>query len=181
MSRPDRGVPPDVAARYILPGDNRSGGAPPSGPQVTGITVLRYPPTIYPIPDARGFALFDQVDTIGVNTTYTPAGLSLAMPQGYTGVVRSVTIDVNDLTAATDVRYVIRIGGAAVPGYNDLRQFPRAAASVSRDFEAFIVIPDGQTVDMQFLNITGGANKMGALLTGWSWPSASGRRWIGEA
>lgn len=177
-----RSTPVDINERYNLPEKFGPGGnANLAPPVVTGVTVLRFPPQQYPIPDARGFTLFDQVDTVGVNQLLTPAGLVIAMPVGYTGVVRSITIDVNDIAATTDLRYSLRIGGTPVPGYDSLRHFPRVAASVSRDFDAYIVIPDGRTLDVLVTNVDGGAHKVGGSITGWSWPTTSGKRWIGEA
>lgn len=179
MRSPIRGVPADVEERYNLPGENRNAA---NGPRVpVTVTVQRSPPEIFPIPDARGFTLFDTADLTGVNSTATPAGLTLQLTDGYSAVIRAVSLDLNDVSATTDVRYAIRVGGAAVIGYDVLRHFPRVAASVSKDFDAFIVVPDGRKVDMIFTNVDGGAHKMGAQLVGWQWPTASGKRWMGDA
>lgn len=179
MRNPTRRVPPDVDARFVLPGEQRAGAAR-SGPVVTGVTVNRYPPELYPIPEARSFALFDTADMTGAGATATPAGLVLQLTDGYSAVIRSITIDLNDITVATNVRYTIRVGGASVPGYDQLRHFPRNASSVSRDFDAFIVVEDGRKIDALFTNVDGGAYKVGLSMTGWIWPTAAGRRWIGE-
>lgn len=180
MRSPTRNVPADIDARMILPGQSRSGGVPNSGVAVTGATAMRYPPELYPIPEARGFALFDAADMVGANTTVTPAGLVLQLSAGYSAVVRTVTIDANDMADTTDIRYTIRVNGAGVPGFDALRHFPRVAASVSRDFDAFIVVPDGAKLDVLITDVDGGAHKVGVSLTGWQWPTAAGKRWMGE-
>lgn len=148
------------------------------------LSVQRFPPDYFPIPGATEIFAYAEHDSVGAEAgtlLNLPApGSVLQLPPRHVGVIRTVAININDLTAADDLSFSLRINGTPVAGFGNLRVFPRAATSIERAWDTRILIPDGGTVDITFTNGNGGLHLVGATYTGWFWPEEAGRRWIGE-
>lgn len=141
------------------------------------------PPWIQRILSSQDYFL--QADGValgaGPNLSVTPASLRYVLPQGYRGNVAGVTIFVDAPTTSLDVNFTLRFNGAPVPGFTNLRSFPRAATNLSIDFSGPIVVPVGTIIDMIITNNNASTWTVGASITGWVWPLADEQRLFGDA
>lgn len=172
-----RSVPSDISGEYTKPG--RRDVAPPI-PRHVPI----YLPEIFPIPDAVEFNPSGSASSVGVETgtniTLLPAIVNglLEMPDQNIGIIRGFTISISNMLTTTNVTWTLLVNGAPAGGYGAIKMFPRASAFVGNSFDTFIRVPDGGTVSVQFSNVDGGTYVIGASLSGWYWPIASGERWL---
>lgn len=172
------GRPPDVA---LTQGQGGAPGVPrgtrpplqipgpsPSGPPAQ---VVALPPHIYAPAQAVDFnRAFSGTGLNAGNTPTAPAALSFGIPPNNVAVIRSVTLNINNMLATTDVVWRIRVDQSPVEGWAPLTIFPRASASVSRSFladETFIFFPDGGTIDVEIEVRDGATYHIGASYHGW--------------
>ena len=102
----------------------------------------------------------------------TPASSAIvaACPQNSIGYIRSIQFDINDVVATTLVTFSLLFNEAPVPGWNNIRVFPRVASSVSISYgpeETFIRVPDGQTIALRVTVTDANTYVVGALYHGW--------------
>jgi hypothetical protein len=166
-----RVVPADLLAPY----EPYQGG--PSGPHVDR-SLQVYLPEVFPIPSATEFNLVVAKATAVIEANID-IGLVLDLPQNNVGIVRGVTLYINNMLTTTNVTWTLTFNGAPVPGHNNLSIFPRAAPSVANSFDTFVRIPQGNPmkVRVQYSNNDGGAYTVGVALSGWFWPIQLGNLW----
>lgn len=149
----------------------------PSGPRVDR-SLQVYLPEVFPIPAATEFNPVVSKGTAVIESNID-IGLLVALPQNNEGIVRSVSIYINNMLATTNLTWTLRFNGAPVPGYNNLSIFPRPAPFVGNTFESFIRIPPGNPMNLTvtYSNNDGGTYQIGAALSGWFWPITLGNLW----
>jgi hypothetical protein len=149
-----------------------------SGLPAMGRMLILPLPEDSPIPDAHEFNVEGAVATAAVTANPVAiTGCSYTVPAGSLGVVRNVSVYINNMLATTDVRWFVYIDGSPVAGYAPITVFSRVAAFVGTSFDAKIRITGPATVSISFMNVDGGAYSVGAALGGWDWPQASDDRW----
>lgn len=152
--------------RSLGVGAARSAGMPLGPAQV-----VVFPPYQFPPPGAQFFNLFGNA-TVTNAAKSIPAGLSFNVPSGAVAVIRGLTLNVNTLTASSDVRFDLLVNGAPPPGWGNLTIFPRPATSVSASWDSgqiVVQVPDGGTVQLQlWVGAGDGASYLlGGTVTGW--------------
>lgn len=166
-------------------GAGRGGAAVPSpiygsrGEQQIARSLEIYLPDVLPIPEAQLFNVQGNVDSPGAETDVLIPNVTVQLPAGSIGVIRGLSIYVNDMLQTTDVQFTLRFDGNPVNGFSRLSMFPRLAPSVSNGFDTLIRVPMGVAITVTYTNVDGGVYKVGASFSGWSWPATSGDRWIG--
>jgi len=150
----------------------------PGGPSVAR-SLQVYLPEVFPIPAATEFNVVVSKASAGAETN-VDIGIVLDLPQNNIGIVRGVSLYINNMLTTTNVTWTLRFNGAPVPGYNNLSIFPRAAPSVANSFDSFVRIPQGNPMQVRvtYSNIDGAAYTVGAALSGWFWPITLGNLWI---
>jgi hypothetical protein len=151
--------------------------APPGTPPIARVLSLPLPEDS-PIPDAREFNKTGSVATAAVMAA--PAlvtGCTFVIPAATLGVVRTVSIYITNMIAATNVQWWVMVDGGAASGYDPVTIFPRVASSISNSFDSKIRVKGPATVSVVFQNFDGGAYQVGASIGGWYWPEASDERW----
>lgn len=152
----------------------------PGGMPTPAARSLQLPlPEIYPIPDAHEFNPLGSIDSAAINTS--PAvvtGCSLSVPQGSNGVIRGVSLYINNMLATTNVDWSLLIDGQVPQGYGGLTIFPRVSPFVTNGFDCLIRFDAPAEISIVFRNLDGGSYKIGASFSGWFWPKAAGDRWM---
>lgn len=161
--------------RALAPG---SPVTPPNQKALTQVQVV-FPPYIYPPkPIAQDFFILGQ-DTLGVGpTTAVLTDSTFRIPRNTIGVIREITVNINNLLTTSDITFRLRINQVVVPGYV-LPVFPRAVASAAISFPAestVISVPDHATIDVQVTVADAVAYQLGASYRGWHFPKALGNR-----
>jgi hypothetical protein len=141
------------------------------------------PPWIQRIASAQDYFL--QADGVALGAgpalTVTPAALTYVLPRGWRGQVSGVTIFIDAPTTSLDVNFTLLYNGVPVPGFTNLRSFPRAATNLSIDFSGPTLVPVGSTISMNITNNNASTWTVGASVTGWIWPVADEQRLFGDA
>lgn len=166
-------TPSDIAARaFSMP-------KPGPGPYAMLPKVLNIPlPWLEPFPDAQFFNVSANKSTSVGETGISITGSKSQIGQGVIGVLRSFTVNINDMTPATNVVFTLMVNGGPVPGFGQISMFPRNAASVSNSFDCMIILPVSATIEVFYNNADGGSYLVGASYGGWQYPEASARRWM---
>ena len=134
-------------------------------------------PEVLPIPDAKEFNPLASQASAGLETNTVIAGTAFAVPAGYFGVIRGLTLYIVNMLATTNVTWTLQINGAAPQGFSALSIFPRVAPYVGNGFDACIRFTGPALIQVIFTNADGGAYTVGASYSGWFWPQASDARW----
>lgn len=137
-----------------------------------------FPPWIYPPPNA-GHYVYRVVDatvgpgpvTVELNAVTATLGTSVfQIPNNNFGIMRSFNLNVNNLLATSDIVFSILVNGGAIQGHDELRVFPRAAASVSEGFspeETVLPLPEGARVSFRVTVTDAVAYQLGISWRGW--------------
>lgn len=173
----------------FTPGDVRAsravvelGSAKPvdqaEGRQVTDARQI-FPPWERPIPGkSRNFQPIVKSAALAAAAGATAQGPSLAVPNGYSFVVRGVNIFALNTTASFNVTYFLRFAGTALgEGYST---FGRVAASLEVPFSVVEVGKGPGTLDILIVNNNANAWTVGASFTGWLWSTNDGIRLYGD-
>lgn len=168
-------APSDVRGRVGFPVAGQAGVPARPGQQPAPVGALQiFPPWLYPIDSAVDFQPRADGVALAAGATETPADTVLQLPAGYAGVIRFVSIFVDSPTTALDVSWALRINGGPVPGWNNLRSFPRSANNISITFEGVVQVPQNATIDITIVEHGGAlAWTVGASYGGWQWPTAA--------
>lgn len=134
-------------------------------------------PEQYMIPDGRGFNPQGSIATAVVQANIAITNATQAIPDNTLAVVGSVTIQITNMLATTDVTYTVLVNQTPVQGYNGISIFPRVAPFVGNTFDIPIRVRGPATIQVIFSNNDGGAYTVGAALSGWMWPVTSDQRW----
>ena len=170
-------MPKDVASRRRGP---RSGGSSgpaggsfgPEGFQTPNYVVA--PPTVERPPLAQDF--FASGTLTGRTSLNTPAEFSAAtieIPPNNVAVIRSISILANGLLITSDIRWLLKYNGVAVPGWNSLTIAPRAAGSIESSFtpeETFIPVPEGSLITWEADVVDAGTYQLSVTYHGWFYP-----------
>lgn len=178
--------PRDRAAPYRIPSDAEhrlapGGGVARSGmaggrPIVTSMdggrqaAVTVYPPQYMRPPQAVDFNPDDVVSGAGGPTTVSFSGLNVELPPSTVGVVKALTLNVNDLLPTSEILFTLFFDGSPVNGWRDLRIFPRNAASVSLSWgpeELALPVPEGAEISVECEIVDGGTYDVGGRYHGW--------------
>jgi len=92
------------------------------------------------------------------------------VPPNNVGVVRSVTLGVNNMLVSTNVIFRLRFDQVPVTGWERLVIFPRAATSVVESFgpdETYELTDEGSLVDIEVQVVDAGTYQIGVGLSGW--------------
>lgn len=138
------------------PGVASAGGGAQRGGGLAGAALSLQVPPPHLVPPPDHYAI--HVDTFGAafNALNTPAvipGSLFVLPPNMVGVIRAVSLNINNLTAAIAPTWSLRFNGGSVPGWAPLTMFPRAAATISVAYgpdETFIRVPEETQVDFLF-------------------------------
>lgn len=112
----------------------------------------------------------------GFNAAGTPAvipGSQFTIPQNHVGVIRSVTLSLNNMVATTAIAWTLFMDGTPVAGWSNLTLFPRVAGYAAVAFgpgETFIPITEGAPLEWR-VNVTdANTYQAGVSYHGWSYP-----------
>lgn len=134
-------------------------------------------PEIFMIPDGRGFNPQGSIATAAIQSNVNITGAVQIIPDNNLAVVSTVTLQITNMVATTNVTWTVLINNTPVQGYNGLSIFPRVAPFVGNTFDIPIRVRGPATIQVIFSNIDGGAYTVGAALSGWMWPVTSDQRW----
>jgi hypothetical protein len=166
--------PPDIAARGFARPVGNGSGAPtlPSGAAAPLSSVQIFPPWLY-TPDS-GLDFNPRADGVvsAPGTTVRPAGLVFNLQPGYAGVVRFVAIFIDAPTTLLDIQFILTVNNGPVPGWDNLRSFPRNANNISITTEGVVQLPQNAQLGITIVNQGVGAFTVGASYGGWQWPVA---------
>lgn len=142
-----------------------------------------FPPIIQRPPAANDFNPSAQVSVgPGPGATATPDGLTVEIPSGQVGVIRSFALQVNDLADTSDLTWALLTNGSPVRGWDQLTVFPRVAASVTKVWapeETYIPLPEGATVSVRITVEDGSTYDIGGNYHGWYYPQTMQARYEG--
>lgn len=98
------------------------------------------------------------------------AGSVFQVPVGNVAIIRSLTLNVNNIVAASRISFALLFNGSPVQGYDQMAVFPRVAASVSVSFTAddtFIHVPDTARISVQVTITDANSYLVGCDFKGW--------------
>lgn len=134
-------------------------------------------PWILPIPDSQDLNVMGTAATIAAEVKTEIAGCASVLAAGNIGVLRSFTVYITNMLATTNVTFTLAVNGGPVPGFGNIRMFPRVASSLSNAFDCVIHLPVSATLQVFFTNADGGTYAIGASYSGWQHPESSAKRW----
>lgn len=153
----------------------------PDGTGVSGGSIVELSIYAGPVPGTRPINRSAVVTGLtAAGSPSIPADLQLQLQGGELGVIRSLTLNINDMLQTTNVRFDLLFDGAPVDGWSDLRIFPRVAASVSATYEpavTMVLVPEGSQVSVRIRVIDGGTYQVGASYTGWRYSTSLAARY----
>lgn len=144
-----------------------------------------WPHELYPIPDAQEFNPSGSVSITGGPTTTAipiapqvgPDANAILLPNGNTGIIRSVLISITNMLTTTVATFTVFVDGAPVAGYSALSMTPRVAPYVSASFDCMIRLPNKAKVTASATVTDGGTYVCGIALGGWYQPQSSIVQW----
>lgn len=160
------GIPLDIQSRFAPPSLGDAGQNAP-----VPKTLQIYPWWLYKPPTGQDINLLAQNAFPLGGGTVQLTSLSLSLDQGTMGVIRGIDVYVNDMTPSTDVTFTLTFNGNPVPGYGNLKPFPRTAASVTQSFDVILYIPAGTTINVSVTDTDGAAYLVGYGYQGWTVPT----------
>lgn len=174
-----RSLPSDIRERGT---QSAQGGGPRSrtypdqvGARAAAGPTTRFPPTFQRPPDGSDFNPFAQRDGVDAATSpIEPAELVVQLPESSVGIIRGITLSVNDLLPTSDIIWTLLQDGSPVEGWDELTVFPRNAASVSKSWtaeETFIPVRESSQLRVRIEVRDGGSYQLGASYHGWYWPA----------
>lgn len=187
MTLPAGGLPNDVAHRWHswfrgaggwAGGIYGSFGGGSSAAQLGPLTPVLAPPWVWKPAAATDFNTF--ATQAGLDTAATPPpGFELAaagfdIPPGNVGVVRAISLLVNNLLTTSDVRFTLRQDESPIPGWSNLTVNPRAAGSVEVSWtpeETFIEVNEGAALSWVVQVLDGGTYQVSVAMHGWFYPT----------
>jgi hypothetical protein len=161
--------PTKAKRRREVAGESASGIVIPREVESQG-QLFRFPPSFAPPPGAQDFQRTGRSTVAGPSTTTILGNTTFTIPRGSVGYIRSLTWDANALSVTSDISFTVLFNQAPVPGWQDLRLFPRAASSASLAYspdETYIWVPDGQTISLQVTVTDGASYLIGGQYHGW--------------
>ena len=161
--------PTVTGAQRRSPAVSPSGAAIPREEQSQG-ELMRLPPSFVPPSGSQDFQATGRSTVAGPATTAVLALSTFTIPRGSVGYIRSLGFDVNAVSVTTDISFSLLFNGAPVPGWFNIRLFPRAASSASLAYtpdETFIWVPDGQTISISVTVTDAASYLIGAVYHGW--------------
>jgi len=148
-----------------------------TGGQQTGINP-GMPLDSYLFPPAGSTQLLgtDFQPSLGAGQIVQLPACTIVCPAANAGVVHSIKILLDQITATTNVFWTVKRNGIPVHGYNNLRLIPRSgAASVEYEFVPVrIELSPNDVVTMQATNVDGAPYNVGGQLIGWYEPAQVG-------
>lgn len=145
-------------------------------------TIAVPPPEVFPPPEALQLDQFGQVTLTGPGTSAAIPGTEFNIPANMVGVIREVTISINNLLITTDAFWQLQFYQAPVQGYDNMRVPPTGAAFVSsnRPPESTLIrIPDAAQIRVTFNIGALDANtyQVTAEYRGWYYPKSVWERY----
>lgn len=135
---------------------------------------------VFPIPGAQEFNVEGDQASVAVENNTTIATLGpVIIPQGYRGVIRSVSLYIDNMLSTTNVVFSVLINGPGTSpsGYQNLRMFPRVAPFVGNTFDSTVRITGPASLTVIFSNLDGGTYQIGAALSGHFWLISAQDHW----
>jgi len=114
----------------------------------------------------------------GASVVTTPAvvtGVTFTVPLGSVGYIRSVVFQVQQVLVTSDIAFAVRVDQTPVQGWARVPVLPAAIAVWSQSWgpeEVYVEVQPGRTVDITVTVLDGGAYNVGAIMHGWTVPSA---------
>ncbi len=182
------GRAPEDVRSGIRPGRGRGGGAGAPARSAIGragraADVVVFPPTVQRPPSAKDFNPLDFVSGLDAGgSPVRPAGLQVEIPSANVAVIRSLTLNINDMVPTTDVVWRLLFDGSPVQGWSPVTIFPRNAASVAVSWtpeETFIPVPEGADIAVELEVRDTGSYDVGASYHGWWYPQVVASRYEG--
>lgn len=141
---------------------------------------LIFPPRLEKLASSKDFNVTDYAMTLaaGAGSFITSAALRFTLPASQVGWLQECSLYFLTPTAATTVRFTVRINEGPVPGFDNLQIPPGIANFVLMPIDSMrIRVPDGATVDMLITNLgAGGPWTVGGSLSGWYHPDIAEQR-----
>lgn len=169
-------VPADIAAPWVTPPDRAAVQEIPRHVPV-------YLPEVFPIPDAVEFNPSGErasaaAETQTITLLPTISNALVKIPDQNIGIIRGLSIWITNMLTTTNVRWTLLVNGSPAGGYGSIALPVRATSFAGNSFDCFIRVPDGASIAVQYVNTDGGTYSIGASVSGWYWPIASGKRWL---
>lgn len=151
------------------------------GPGAADVVV--FPPTVQRPPEAGDFNRFGVFT--GAQAANTPAvvpGTPFQVPAGNVAVIRSLSLDVNNLLASSNIVWTLRFNQTPVQGWDALSQFPRNVAAAVLTWtpeETYIPVPEGVLIDVLVEVLDGATYTLGASYHGWFYSGEVAAKYAG--
>jgi hypothetical protein len=183
MARNDLGLPPKLpdtaalpsrlgpAARQLLA--SGQGGGNPAATSVVdlGGRIQIFPWYIYEYPSAQDFTAQAVNFAAAANTTTTATGFTFTCPSQNVAVLRQVTVTVQNILAASDVRWSLTKNGAPVPGWTQVSIAPCAATAIIIPYNDMVVrLAQGDVLGASITETGGNAYTCTISGAGWFVP-----------
>lgn len=182
-------TPPDVLGRARgvaglhgarAPGGSAVGPAGPGPAPAPGPGMVLLPPNMVAPAGATDFVADARAG--GLTSANTPAVLAPPLaglvgdsttdvPTGRVGVIRSLDLATQQITATTDVVWRLLFDGSPVQGWAPLTIFPQNAPGLVKSYgpdETYITVPEGSRVTVQVEVRDAGTYVLGVSYHGWS-------------
>lgn len=128
-----------------------------------------YPPYVYKLPTSQDYNenFFTSVLAAVVGAVVVP--VEFILPRTYVGYQQIFGIYVLSPTALTDITFTLRINGAPVGGWDNIKPPPGVANFIVQNFsELQVRVPSGGKVDVLVTNDAAtGPWTVGAKIAGW--------------
>lgn len=161
-----------------VPPDSQTGGA--TGAPSLGWLVNRAVPEEAPPPGSVFFAQADTQGIVGAGTVALFPNASFKVDPNNFGVLKSLDLEVTDLTKASNVRFALLINGLPARGFDSILITPAVAALKTRGFDLSLPLGAGAQVDVQVTDVDGAAYTVNCSFFGWQWPQAIDARYRPE-
>lgn len=163
----------EYRGRPWAPAGDGGGGGPGAGfAPPPPAPALQVPPWfLVKPPEAADFTACGRVAGLTSAAGQTVlTGSTVQIPANNVPVIRSLTLEVNNLLSTSDIDWRLRVNGNPVEGWAPLTVFPRSAATITVAYgpeETFIILPEGALIDVTAQVHDAGTYDVGAHLHGW--------------
>lgn len=107
-----------------------------------------------------------EFDVVQHASTFSTMGVSISVPDGALGVVKSIGMNVSNAEDWQQIHFQLQVGDRPVPG---LHNITCQIGSMSNPFRSTVLVPGGQTATMFARSDSGTLTSVQAFLMGWYW------------
>jgi hypothetical protein len=149
----------------------------PTQQQATAATppaIVAYPPYERAGPDSVPLVLQGDAALNGVGNAVDPVALQVQLPANRRARIASFGQFLDGPLSSTIVQWTLFINDVPVPGLAGISVLGRAAGSLARDLDVFVLVPAGARIRVRITDVDGAPIRAGATLGGWTYLSQEG-------